>query len=110
MCCCDAPVFYRESYPRSQKVQKCCECFVEIPAFEKHWSIFGKWHDEVDSYRMCLKCSELFQFMQKTADCSCDVCFTQLEEWVSETRCDGLSEQEESMYREFIDRRKGSRK
>lgn len=71
----DMPEFFFESYPRARKPHKCCECDAEIPAGDIYHRASGKWCDSVCSFKSCMPCTRLRDYMR---DNGVPSCFTEL--------------------------------
>jgi hypothetical protein len=79
MCDCDWPIMATDIVRIARKQHHCCECYELIHKGEHyyfHKLLFdGAWQ----SYKMCLRCQELFRLVEKEIHPDC-VCFTGLRE------------------------------
>lgn len=90
MCSCDMPEFFSQKNVKGRKNYHCVECGIVIQSGEMHYVSTGKWSGDFLSFRQCVDCHHVMADCIKYADCSCDVSFCEVSEWVHEMRRDKL--------------------
>lgn len=85
MCYCDydsAPEFFSDSTRSARKAHKCCECKGPINVGERYKIRAGKWDGEFSTYKQCIACTDLEDYVKAHVPCMCRT-FTELFEDVS---------------------------
>jgi len=55
----EGPSIYNESFPKSRKEHKCCECGEVIPVGVKYHKVEGLWDGSFSTYKTCMFCYEM---------------------------------------------------
>ena len=58
------PEFFDEREHKSKKAHQCFECRDTIPAETRYSKVAGKWGGDFASFKFCLRCKRLHQFMR----------------------------------------------
>lgn len=65
MCDYDPPEFFWCRTPKARKEHKCGECGIKILKGEIYQVFTGKWDGNMDTYKSCLPCAQLYDYAQK---------------------------------------------
>ncbi len=60
----EQPDFYNERRQRARKEHVCCACRMTIRRRDLYVYIAGKWDGELETYRHCLRCNEVFHWLR----------------------------------------------
>lgn len=66
-CDFDKPEFFRKRFIHAKKEHKCCECGKVIQVGSEYEYISGKWDGSFDSFKSCMKCSDLRSSLAEVA-------------------------------------------
>ena len=70
-CDYDYPSFYCRSTPTAKKRHKCEECSGYIEVGEKYEYVSGKWDGEFGTFKTCVRCHDLRQWVKNNVPCLC---------------------------------------
>lgn len=80
MCYCDynsSPSFFSDSTHAAKKPHKCCECRGPIHPGEKYKKRVGVWDGDFATFKQCVACSDLEDYVRAHVPCMCRT-FTEL--------------------------------
>lgn len=67
----DDPIFCNETRPRARKRHRCCECGKAIAEGEQYVRLDGFWSGDFRTYKLCMECNGMRDFLQAHLDCEC---------------------------------------
>lgn len=80
-CDFDGPEFFNETFQKSRKEYKCCECGYEIKKGEKYWRSVGKWDGEIQVYKQHKFCRAACTHLSKLNWDGCIPFGYMMDEW-----------------------------
>lgn len=70
-CPYEAPTVYSVSHPRAKKEHRCDECGAEIMPGDRYEYVFGVWEGDASTWRTCMPCRDLRQWVENNVPCFC---------------------------------------
>jgi hypothetical protein len=72
-CFCDyePATVWRQSLPKARAAYRCEECGSPISKGEEHEYVFGVWDGYAGSFRTCMRCVDLRQWVKNNIPCTC---------------------------------------
>ena len=73
MCSCDydPPSVFSKVLPTAKKQHRCEECGGAIDPGQIYERVFGVWDGYASTFKTCMHCVELREFMETISDCFC---------------------------------------
>jgi hypothetical protein len=68
-CDCEYPEFFTTKIRKANKTHKYCECSTLINTGDLYDYLSGKWDGFIGSFKTCLECNEIKDWLDKKIDC-----------------------------------------